>query len=152
MVWRVRLVRSWKIGIHSDMVTPVEAEAVSSSSVVSGGGSISSEVIDNTSTNNVKVRGTSHGELVVTVEAVRSNCTRRNDSGDGVLYTLNIPRRLAYEWYRSTNYDYLMMLNKSVKEFDLDVKNGLLQNRIKSKFTEFGYLLSTKRGGPKALS
>ena len=44
----MRLGRSWKIGIHSDMATPVEAEAVSSSSVVSGGISISSEVIDNT--------------------------------------------------------------------------------------------------------
>ena len=76
------------------MATPVEAEAVSSSSVISGGSSISSEVIDNTSTNNAKVSGTSHGELV-----------------------------------------------------------GLLQNRIKSKFTQFGYLLSTKKGGCwKALS
>ena len=64
-----------------------------------------------------------------------------------MLYTLRIPCRLAYEWYQSSNCNYVMMLNESVEWLGLNEKTGALQERIRSKvLTQCGSLLQSKKG------
>ena len=129
------------------MATP--REVVSSSSVVSDGNGTSSDIIVISNVSNAKASSTSEKEkLVVTVEeAVSSNRTRNRGSGERVLYTLRIPRRLAYEWYQSSNCNFVMMLNESVEWLGLNEKNGALQERIRSKI--LAQLLQNKKGYTK---
>ena len=88
--------------------------------------------------------------LTVTVEAVGSNSSRRKDLAEGVHYTLNIPRRLAYEWHKSVDCNYCKVLNKAVKGLDLNEEDCLLQERIRMKvLKQFGSKFDSKRGGTR---
>ena len=130
------------------MTTPVDASEVVSSSVASGGNSSSTRTCtSNNVTSSKTCKASSIEGLTITVEAVGSNSSRRKDFEEGIHYTLHIPRRLAYEWYKSED-NYCKVLNKAVKGLDLNEADHVLQERIRTKIAkQFGSKLDSKKGG-----
>lgn len=106
----------------------------------------SSSNSNSTHTSTGSTTGSSVG-LTVTVEAVKSNLTRPGDPID-VFCTLKVPRKLAYDWYKSSIVNYAACVNHSLNVRVLGIDNIALQDRLRTKISgQFGSNFASKKGG-----
>ena len=138
-----------------DMATSEALKSLSSESN-NAGTSVPNGSCEPTSIGNVKDNGGTSEELLVMVTAVRENLTRRRDSENDVWRTLEIPRRLAFEWYndllKGGSVNFAALLNKSVKSHSLNLneKDVALNDRFKRKLSkQFGSNYISRKGGER---